>query len=323
MRIHYFDFLRGLAILMVVAIHTNPTFGFDSFHDVTKVAVRQLLNSAVPLFFAISGYFLASKCLNNLKDIRMFWKHQIPKVYIPVLVWSFPLLIRSLFSGSARGFITYAVCGYSVYYFIAVIIQCYILLPLLAKANRRVVITCFCISMISVSFFTYIMQVKGVVLPLIAYAGHVDLWLIFFVLGIALRRFPKNYTWHWPLFFAGVTWTMQLVESYWLFGYHGGGVGIKPSSFLFSIAVILLAFTPSFIKGYTEKTWVARLIRLIGSLSFGIYLIHCFFIKLLPLTGLNNISWILKWFVVVTLSTTVTILARKYLPASLNLRLGL
>lgn len=69
MRIHYFDFLRGLAVLMVVAIHTNPTFGYDSFHDATKVAVRQLLNSAVPLFFAISGYFLASKCLSSSSSL--------------------------------------------------------------------------------------------------------------------------------------------------------------------------------------------------------------------------------------------------------------
>ena len=49
-RIAYFDFLRGLAIMMVVGIHTY-TLGEDS------TVVRQILNTAVPLFIAISGYF--------------------------------------------------------------------------------------------------------------------------------------------------------------------------------------------------------------------------------------------------------------------------
>ena len=53
-RIAYFDFLRGLAIMMVVGIHTY-TLGEDS------TVVRQLLNAAVPLFIAISGYFLSQK----------------------------------------------------------------------------------------------------------------------------------------------------------------------------------------------------------------------------------------------------------------------
>ena len=42
-RIAYFDFLRGLAIIMVVGIHTY-TLRKDS------VVVRQLFNTAVPLF---------------------------------------------------------------------------------------------------------------------------------------------------------------------------------------------------------------------------------------------------------------------------------
>ena len=143
--------------------------------------------------------------------------------------------------------------------------------------------------MFSISIITFLMQIKGFKLPLIIYAGHVDLWLVFFVLGVALRRFPRNYTWHWPLFFVGITWIMQFFEALWLFEHHGGGIGINPSSFLFSIAVILFAFTPSFIKDYTDKIRITYLIRIIGNLSFGIYLIHFFFINLLPLVGVGEI----------------------------------
>ena len=53
----YFDFLRGLAIMMVVGIHTY-TLGEDS------TVVRQLLNTAVPLFNT-SVKIYRTKKLNN------------------------------------------------------------------------------------------------------------------------------------------------------------------------------------------------------------------------------------------------------------------
>lgn len=48
----YFDFLRGVAIILVVAIHSF-ILGENSNE------IRQLLNTAVPLFVAISGFFLS------------------------------------------------------------------------------------------------------------------------------------------------------------------------------------------------------------------------------------------------------------------------
>lgn len=53
-RYQYFDFLRGLAITLVVGIHTYR-LGEDS------IVARQLLNTAVPIFVAISGFFFVTK----------------------------------------------------------------------------------------------------------------------------------------------------------------------------------------------------------------------------------------------------------------------
>lgn len=65
-RIPYFDFLRGAAILMVVAIHTfDGGLAFDSSASCAAIAVRQLLNCAVPVFLAVSGFFLSRKSLVN------------------------------------------------------------------------------------------------------------------------------------------------------------------------------------------------------------------------------------------------------------------
>ena len=112
----YFDFLRGLAIMMVVGIHTY-TLGKVS------TIVRQRLNTAVPLFVAISGYCLSQKRMENKDDYLFFLKKKFSKVYLPVLVWSLPLYAIALYSGSSiiKQTILLLGCGISFWYFVAFI----------------------------------------------------------------------------------------------------------------------------------------------------------------------------------------------------------
>lgn len=138
----YFDFLRGVAIIMVVGIHTvNPVKGFDSASEVVTIIVRNMLNCAVPLFLAISGYFIAKKDLSTIKNRLIFWEKQIPTVYIPCILWSLGWFALSVYKGGNHGIayklFTLVVCGFSVYYFIALIIQLYCVTPLLLRINNR------------------------------------------------------------------------------------------------------------------------------------------------------------------------------------------
>lgn len=129
-RNRYFEALRGIAIIMVVAIHTYNKDSTSSF----ELLARQVCNCAVPLFFAMSGYFLYNKSLADKEKLMSFWKHQIPKVYIPVLVWSFPWFLIGILHGNiVKPSLILLSCGYKVYYFVAVIIQFYLLLPLLQR----------------------------------------------------------------------------------------------------------------------------------------------------------------------------------------------
>ena len=85
-RVPWFDFLRGVAILMVVAIHTFPmALPPQGMAGDGLIVLRQLLNCAVPLFLAISGYFLIQK--SRQRSYAQFWRRQIPKVYVPALLW--------------------------------------------------------------------------------------------------------------------------------------------------------------------------------------------------------------------------------------------
>lgn len=99
----YFDFLRGLAILMVVGIHTYPGGHkmSGSILEVVQLVSINFFNCAVPLFLAISGYFLAKKRLSTWQDFWFFCKKQIPVVYIPCLIFSFPWLVMSWLSGGS------------------------------------------------------------------------------------------------------------------------------------------------------------------------------------------------------------------------------
>ncbi|MCK0159330.1 acyltransferase family protein [Allomuricauda sp. F6463D] len=63
-RIGYYDTFRGVAITAVVAIHSDFIgYTFDDkslFFNITLIW-RQMMNFAVPMFIAISGFFLVNK----------------------------------------------------------------------------------------------------------------------------------------------------------------------------------------------------------------------------------------------------------------------
>lgn len=70
----YFDTLRGIAIIMVVAIHTFIACEFDNYQSICFISMREIFNMAVPLFLAISGFFIGRKNFDNNSQIFNFGK---------------------------------------------------------------------------------------------------------------------------------------------------------------------------------------------------------------------------------------------------------
>lgn len=321
-RIAYFDFMRGLAIMMVVGIHTY-TLGKDS------TVVRQLLNTAVPLFVAISGYCLSQKRMENKDDYLFFLKKQFPKVYLPVLVWSLPLYAIALYSGSSiiKQTILLLSCGLSIYYFVAFIMQCYVVLPVInnyiSGNKRRVVIVSCLISFAWIAGVMYMNTIQGKGIPLILYAGPLPCWLMFFVLGVMIGHKPeRNYSIILPMVIAILGFILSVIETDYLLDHYGKGVGIKPSSFIYSAGMIFLMFSNK-VENLIRRTGaIYRFIIWIGSLSFGIYLVHCyfisFFVKRLPID-----SWLLQWSLALFLTVVFILILRKLLPTKYHKYLGI
>ena len=90
-RVLYLDFLRCLAIFLVIILHSNaPVLVNPDFYQLPSWYLCMLLDplnrTGVPLFFMISGYLLLSR--TSTKDLCKFYKHNIPKLLIPLFAWN-------------------------------------------------------------------------------------------------------------------------------------------------------------------------------------------------------------------------------------------
>ena len=308
----YFDYLRGIAILMIVAIHCYDAHSTDSVQHL----LRNTFNCAVPLFFAISGFFLGRKDVKYTELVMT----QVPKVYIPMLVWSLPFLVSNLIAGKAihSSLLMFLIGGFGVFYFTAVIIQYYLLLPVMVKVVDRFkmggVFLSFVVSGLSVATVTYHNIVSGMHLPLILYAGLFPLWSVFYITGIYLgRQSNRQYPVVLPLVLMMFGLFLSQIESEYLFSNYGSGVGIKPTSFIFSLAMLFLLFsvkTETMVKKFLgqENSFLCYL----GSVSFGIYLIHLHVVKRFA-SHLTD-SWLLKWAITVVVTVCLIQLLRKIMP---------
>lgn len=307
----YFELLRGVAIIMVVGIHTFKT-GSDF-----SLFVRQILNCAVPLFLACSGFFMAKKDVSDTTKYKTFLSKQIPKVYIPCLVWSIPYLILSLSQGGSikDGVVNLFFCGFSIYYFIILIMQYYALLPYYQKMNKKHLLINVAVSLVSIAIVAYLIQIQQRSIPLVRYAGLFPLWTVFFAYGVYLgKQNQRNHKLYPYVIMTLCGLVLSYLESKYYISIGSGGVGIKPSSFLYSFGIIAIAFSSKLENLLQGKTSVERMLNYIGRISFGIYLIHCYFILIfrenLP-NQWNAMPWILKLLLVLLLSIVIIQIFRK------------
>ena len=297
-RIKYFDVLRGGAIILVIAIHSFKGFDITENNTLTyhlAIIWRQIIGCAVPLFLAISGYFLSKKEVSTKSHYFSFLKKQVPRVYIPMLIWSIPYLILSIYTGKDIGnsVFLFLVGGFSVYYFIALIVQYYFLLPFLQKLGDKTAGLIFSalLSAACMIILFYLNSVQNVSLPLIIYAGPFPVWIVFFVLGIYLgRREQLSISSKLLFIFTIAGLLISIAETYLHIHISGSfqGLGIKLGAFIYSFAVILLLFRLQTDKNSNTPIW--RFLVYLGRISFGVYLTHIFFLSYLVTPIVNRLE---------------------------------
>ncbi|MFD0912559.1 acyltransferase [Methylophilus luteus] len=278
-RIDYFDVLRGLAIIGVVTIHVSGS-ATQVMHAASdhylNIFWRNFWNFSVPLFIAISGYFLAKKTFSKNGDYLNFLSKQVPKVYWPFLFWSFICFLLAVatkapVSSELIKLLTFQSSG--PYYFIALIIQYYLLLPILKHlANLKGLIASVAVSLAATYLIFHLRYISGIDLALIIYAGNFVTWLMFFILGLYMGSANRMRVSNTVLlsitagfYLLSCLETGLLIE--WFNQPQAAVTAIKPSSFIYSFALIAYLFKNINIVH-------SQLIKKLGGISFGIYLIH-------------------------------------------------
>lgn len=312
--IAYYDFWKGIAILMVVAIHTGWGFDFVSMEGNLRIVLRSVMNSAVPIFLAISGYFLSKQLLDNREKVLAFWKKQISKVYIPMLFWSIPYILIGVLlhkENLLKSFILMICGGYSIYYFIPLIIQCYVLLPFIQKYKTFSFYGSVVLCIFSWLFISYVLPP----LPLIVYAGSFMPWIYFFVLGIIMANRGKKNLVFFSIMLLIVGIALQYLESLYLFSLGHISWGQKATSIVSNTGIILFLFSDRVRTCYNSNK-MNRIIEFFGIHSFGIYLVYCYFIFLLSFFNKIN-SWSIKCFIVISLTSLFVVIIRYIIPKNI------
>jgi len=320
----YFDFLRGIAILLVIGIHTYSHVNFNSMVNVFKIIIRNIMNCAVPIFLAISGYFLGKKQIDSNKSYYFSITKQIIRIYFPMILWSIPLLVLYLYNKNSilKSIIMLIIGYYSIYYYISLQIQLYLIFPLLSKFKSKLLLwSSLFITVFALLTIMYLTKIKNHQITLYIYAAPFFTWLIFFSLGIYFARNKRNYSISKYLFLSIVTLAFSVFENYYWYTKNIPSFGIKLSSMFFSISVLFFLFSVQMEKIFSLNR-LTRAIVFYGRNSFFIYLTHCYIIKFLnKLLFLN--SWFIRTVCIITLCALFTIIMNKIIPNNFKTIIGL
>jgi len=284
-----FDAFRGVAIIAVIAIHASAT-GFSWRYSTTGqwnfyflLAYVQPLLFAVPALFFMSGYWSSKKPIESLHDYGTFLKRKLLRVLIPYLFWSFILLGYAAVKTQKISVykITLAIFTGGAcypYYFIIVIIQLYLMTPLLDYINRRRFGLILVLVLTAVSFSAvYLSRVCGVIFRLPIYLPFYS-WLIYYEIGLLIgasrnKAIPFGNLCLFILPVALVSLLMSEIEAATLVS-KGNNLlfaisPVKYSTLSYSVCVIV-----AFLLARERIRHWPKFLATCGGYSFGIYLIH-------------------------------------------------
>lgn len=336
LRIAYWDNWKGLAIIAVVAIHATNTASFaeGSFNWLFGLTFRQLINFAVPVFFALAGYFSVKNFGGNLKN---YYKKRLFRILIPYAVWTAIFIFfrtPSTVPGIAEIVKGYLLgTGIGIGYFVIVLTQFIALTPVLNVITKK---STHIIVMLLVSFV-------GCIFTYYFFANHPGdffakfpingllffVWYPFYHFGYFVEKFGikirKNNSQFLMLTLPCLLILAILEGLFWAYreNYRFGVSQLKASSFFVSLALftLILYFQKKrtlFDRG-SFLTWL-------GGNSYAIYLIHLLFLGgvqsvLKTSDRLYNFQpFFIFLSILITLSgcTLVIIILRRLLPSRIS-----
>lgn len=309
--------LRGAAILAVVCNHATmlvlniveATGGSAASYGL--IALNQIPMFAVPAFVFLSGYFAAYAARGDPPSLS--WRvtrARLECLFWPYLIWSLVIYAGQIVTGKGYRIAEFGwrfILGQVAlpYYFVPLLVQFYLLAPLVVRYARRHAGLVFGVSAIVqlTTMGLFYMRIYNVPLArpfeALVDAGPILFvrWTIFFALGPIVwyhRRAFKSrlapFRW-WLLGAAVVLGVLTIVESEIAIRYvdtlSEARHMTKLSTTLFSLAVILFFVALDRVR-FPLVSWIEQL----GVQSYGIYLVH-YHVLLYTLRGIGRfVPWL-------------------------------
>lgn len=298
--VRYVNCLKGVAILGVIGLHLLSAIHYsyepsNPWHFLTY-ALDQLFRLSVPLFVALSGYALTKRYAEGLNPLKFFTR-RLSRLIPLFLLWSgvFIYVNQGIPHLSTLpqwlGLLKQIGLGHADYhlYFVPMIIQLYLLFPLLVPLMRRYGnLTLVALSLIQGFMLLYVspLGLRFGVSPLSLidqnHYGLSLLWIGYFGLGMWLAQRPK------------LELSIPVMRA--AFGLMVGGFLLTLITAFTNIAagrelIDSLRFTrlPVMVYGFGLTTFlllwrrlqIPRLIEWMGKESYLIYLSHTLVIRII------------------------------------------
>ncbi len=296
-RIIWVDFVRVIATFAVILLHTVAPM-LIRFKDLpgsywmTANIYDSAVRMSVPLFFMISGLLL----LEKQETLKVFFKKRISKVVIPLICWSiFYIILNSLmrhkYALSLHSF--YSILFSPAYFhlwFLYAIIGVYLYMPILriiiAHSGEKLLYYFIALWFLAVAIIPIGEKVIAVdsridLLSISGYSGYLVLGLI---LG---KRVTTGRAALKAMILSVLLICITAAGTYFITVNNDGIFDntfyqyLSPNIIIFSCAVFVLI---KYIFTSTHFILNKRLLSLLSSFSsasFGIYLIHMFFLAII------------------------------------------
>jgi surface polysaccharide O-acyltransferase-like enzyme len=327
--INELDFLRAFAVLAVIIIHTAAKFKeINSLNSLVlvNIFIDVVSHFAVPVFILISGIVLSYNYYENI-NYKSYYIKRFFSIIPQFLFFSIFYLVFSVIMGhrnpSFSKAIDLIISGESSYHlwFFVLLIQFYLIYPLLIKLYllclSRNKLSLFIILPLIIQILFYFLSVflpapynKNISSLIDYYIHNVFISHIFyFVLGIHFGRNIKSMNNYINNINDKILYFLLILSNVSIYIIKIKGMEIYGTNeintlFLLPIKTIEpLQYILSFIllwkissKLIDRNNFIVRLLKDIGRFSFGIYLVHVFFIivltKILEPYNITFTDWI-------------------------------
>ena len=289
-KIQELDLARVVSMLAVIMIHVSAPY-INASSGVTVLGMNlafilnQLTRFAVPLFVLLSGVSLGFS--SSIASPMTFYKKRAVKIGLPYLVWFFIYYAYNLTHGgsfSGVGRLVRALLqgqGAPHLYFIIIVLQFYLLYPLLRKWTEKTPAAAALLAFLCSYAVQELFVLRRSGIDLIPSGIRPYLWLLFptwavyFVGGMVLtrprlervRNFAAGHPWTvlgTTVVFAGIF----VVESKALNALDS----IKTSLNLYTVLALLSAFSLWRLLGGFR--WVQKLVRFLSAHAMTVYFCH-------------------------------------------------